>query len=253
MSAVEIAVIVCVVTMAACVQGAIGFGMALIASPLLVLIEPRLIPGPLMASGLVMAIGMALRDREHADLRNVRWSILGYAIGAPLGAAVLVTLDPSVFAIVFGVLVLLAVRDKRCDRPGVAEDVGDLARWERGIDRDVGAARRQGGEVRQGPFGSVVREDGDLVAGLYPELEQPECSMFHAARKLLMRNVVPDSVGLVPQGGPLGAEALDGVEIQVVEGLRGIHRMPPTRGLPSCSRTRRRNARGFQVRYRRPR
>ena len=104
------AIAVCsIVVVAACVQGAIGFGMALIAAPLLVLIEPRLVPGPLMASVLVLVLFVAFRDRRHADLRNVRWALLGYAAGAAVGVTVLVSLDVMGFQVLFGVLVLVGV------------------------------------------------------------------------------------------------------------------------------------------------
>ena len=67
MSAIEVGAIVLVVTVAASVQGAIGFGMALIASPILVLVNPELVPGPLMMSSLVLVTLMAIRDHAHAD------------------------------------------------------------------------------------------------------------------------------------------------------------------------------------------
>ena len=51
---VQIATIIAIVTVAACVQGSLGFGMALIASPMLALIDPRLVPGPLTASSLLL-------------------------------------------------------------------------------------------------------------------------------------------------------------------------------------------------------
>ena len=105
----EIAVIVAVVTLAACVQGCIGFGMALIAAPILVLVDPALVPGPLMASGLLLVSLVALRDRAHADLETVRWAILGNVGGAAAGAWVLTLLDASGFSLLFGLLVLVGV------------------------------------------------------------------------------------------------------------------------------------------------
>ena len=74
MSPLEIAAVFSVVTAAACIQGAIGFGMALIAAPLLVLIEPDPVPGPLISSSLVLVSLIALRDRAHVDFRTVRFS-----------------------------------------------------------------------------------------------------------------------------------------------------------------------------------
>ncbi len=98
-----------IVTAAACIQGAIGFGMALIAAPILVFIEPALVPGPLVASAFVLVVCVAIRDRSHVNFSTVRFSMIGNAFGAFAGASVLAMLDPRGFGILFGSLVLFAV------------------------------------------------------------------------------------------------------------------------------------------------
>lgn len=98
-----------IVTLAACIQGAIGFGMALIAAPILVFIEPALVPGPLVASAFVLVSCVAIRDRSHVDFSSVRFSMLGNAFGAFAGASVVAALDPRGFGLLFGVLVLFGV------------------------------------------------------------------------------------------------------------------------------------------------
>jgi uncharacterized membrane protein YfcA len=105
----EVFVIVAVVTAAACIQGSIGFGMALIAAPILVLIDPAFVPGPLIASSLVLVTCIAIRDRAHADFTTVRFSMMGNAVGASSGAFVVALLDPEGFGMLFGALVLLGV------------------------------------------------------------------------------------------------------------------------------------------------
>ena len=109
MSFPEVVSIFAVVTLAACLQGCIGFGMALIAAPVLVLIEPALVPAPLMASGLVLVSLLAARDRAHADFHALRWAILGNVGGAAVAAWLLTLLDASGFSILFGLLVLIGV------------------------------------------------------------------------------------------------------------------------------------------------
>ena len=109
MSSLEIMLLVAVVTVAGCVQASIGFGMALIAAPILVLVDPRLVPGPLIASTFVLVSLVALRDRAHVDFGTVRFSMLGNAVGAFTGAAVVAMLAPNAYAVLFGLLVLLGV------------------------------------------------------------------------------------------------------------------------------------------------
>lgn len=109
MSPLEIATIVAIVTVAASVQGAIGFGMALIASPLLVLVDPALVPGPLMMSSLVLVTLVAVRDHVHTDFKTVRWAIVGNVVGASIGASVLAQLDAARYGVLFAAIVLLGV------------------------------------------------------------------------------------------------------------------------------------------------
>ena len=109
MSFPDTAWVFAVVALASCVQGSIGFGMALVAAPLLALIDPALVPGPLISSVLLLVVMIAIRDRAHVDFATVRWAILGCIGGAIVGASVVAMLDPRGFAILFGGLVLLAV------------------------------------------------------------------------------------------------------------------------------------------------
>ena len=50
-----------VVVLASSVQASLGFGLGLIAAPVLLLIDAQLVPGPLMASGIVLTAAIAYR------------------------------------------------------------------------------------------------------------------------------------------------------------------------------------------------
>lgn len=92
----------------ALVQGSIGFGMGLFAVPFLVLLDPRLVPGPtLLASGL-LTILMLIRERAGIRPRELAWSLGGRVGGTLLAMAVLVAVPPDRFGILFGTLILLA-------------------------------------------------------------------------------------------------------------------------------------------------
>lgn len=45
-----------VVTVCAAIHGSVGFGLNLLAVPLLLLVDPALVPGPALAAGLVMGV-----------------------------------------------------------------------------------------------------------------------------------------------------------------------------------------------------
>ena len=86
-----------------------GFGMGLVAAPLLVLIDPELIPGPMLCAGFLLAAMITVRDRASADGRGVKWLILGRLPGMVLGALAVVWLSTTGLAIVFAFAVLILV------------------------------------------------------------------------------------------------------------------------------------------------
>lgn len=103
-------VIACVATFAgAFVQGSIGFGMALAAGPVLVLINPGLVPAPLIAAGLAVTLVIARRERRSMDFTGLRFGLPGLVLGCIAGAAVLVRAPAERLPLVFGSLVLVAV------------------------------------------------------------------------------------------------------------------------------------------------
>jgi uncharacterized membrane protein YfcA len=93
----------------AAVQGAVGFGMALVAAPLLVLIHPAIVPGPLMVAGMALTLLVAWRERDSIDLLGVRWGLVGRVPGVALGAWLLALLPVEAMSLVVGIAVLVGV------------------------------------------------------------------------------------------------------------------------------------------------
>ena len=75
------------------VQGVLGFGFAVIASPIIVQIEPNLVPQLLSLLGLPLALRVFYREKDEVDLSKVRPLILGRLIGGPLGLLLLLNLS----------------------------------------------------------------------------------------------------------------------------------------------------------------
>jgi len=91
----------------ALVQGSIGFGMGLFAVPFLVLIDPRLVPGPtLFVSGL-LSILMLVRERAGVQAGHLGWALAGRVGGTGLAMAVLLIVPADRLGLLFGVLILL--------------------------------------------------------------------------------------------------------------------------------------------------
>jgi hypothetical protein len=93
----------------ALVQGSIGFGMALVAAPLLVLVDPKLVPGPLLLSGLVLVALMGRRERAGLALSGLRWPIVGQLVGTVVAFGVLQWADRATLSALIGGVILLAV------------------------------------------------------------------------------------------------------------------------------------------------
>ncbi len=93
----------------AALQGSIGFGMALIASPILVMVDPRFIPVPYMLSSLILSVSIVRRERRSVDLSGVKWAVIGRIPATLLASWLLVVAPQDIMVLVFGVFVLLAV------------------------------------------------------------------------------------------------------------------------------------------------
>ncbi len=102
-----IALLAC--TTGATVQAAAGFGLVLIAAPVLVLLEPDFVPGPLIAASLVLTVLVAVRDHAAMDLHGIGWALFGRVFGTLAAAAFLAVATPRLFDVAFGLLVLLGV------------------------------------------------------------------------------------------------------------------------------------------------
>ena len=90
-------------------HGSMGFGMGLVAAPLLVLINPELIPGPMLCAGVILTLMITVRDRSSADLRGVKWLLLGRVPGMVLGALAVMWLSTTGLAVVFACAILSLV------------------------------------------------------------------------------------------------------------------------------------------------
>jgi uncharacterized protein len=93
----------------ALVQGLVGFGMNLLAAPLLALLDPALVPVPILLAGTAHSVLSLARERRHADWRGVGWAMVGRLPGTALGALAVALLPHRGFAVVVGFAVLACV------------------------------------------------------------------------------------------------------------------------------------------------
>ena len=91
------------------VQGVACFWANLLASPVLVLLDPDLVPGPLIVAAIPLIVLTAATNRGEHPWRKLRWANAGQLVGAAAGAWVLASLPTDGIAIFFAVVILAAV------------------------------------------------------------------------------------------------------------------------------------------------
>ncbi|GMG85833.1 sulfite exporter TauE/SafE family protein [Biformimicrobium ophioploci] len=97
------------VALGALVQSLVGFGQALVAAPLLFLVHPQLVPGPILASSLVVAMLNTWYNRSGLRFRELGAAIIGMVPGSIVGALLLKLLPQQALSIFFAGTILLAV------------------------------------------------------------------------------------------------------------------------------------------------
>ncbi|KGB81078.1 hypothetical protein JT55_15150 [Rhodovulum sp. NI22] len=98
-----------VVFAGAFLQGLSGVGLGMVASPLLALLAPELVPGPLLLISCVIAVMSVVRERAALDMSGLGYALAGRLI-ASVPAALLIGLLPvRGLAIAFALVILLAV------------------------------------------------------------------------------------------------------------------------------------------------
>ncbi|NQV98493.1 MAG: sulfite exporter TauE/SafE family protein [Rhodospirillales bacterium] len=99
-----------VIFIAAVVQSAFGMGFGQVAAPFLLLIDPTLVPVPILFMGMCVACLSAWRGRRDIIYPELGIALSGRLIGIFLAAEVMVVVVASPhFALVFASLILFAV------------------------------------------------------------------------------------------------------------------------------------------------
>lgn len=98
-----------IVALGALVQASIGIGFSLVAVPVLLLLDPVYVPGPMLVNSIALTAGTALREHTHIDLHGLGSAFTGRVLGTALGAGALLLLPERELTLGMGGLILLAV------------------------------------------------------------------------------------------------------------------------------------------------
>ena len=105
----EILIAALVILLGSFVQSSIGFGLAIIAAPVLYLIDPLYVPAPITISALTLSLANALKHRQSISFEGLKFAILGRIPGTVAGGVLLIWIDQQALALWLGIAVLAAV------------------------------------------------------------------------------------------------------------------------------------------------
>jgi len=97
------------VALGAVVQGVLGFGLALLAVPVLAWLAPQTVPVGILVAVMPLVVVSALRERAHVDLRGIGWALVGRVPGGAAGAVAVALLPVRGLQLLVAATVGLAV------------------------------------------------------------------------------------------------------------------------------------------------
>ncbi|WP_112322029.1 sulfite exporter TauE/SafE family protein [Oceanibium sediminis] len=98
-----------VIVVAAVAQSSFGLGFGVVAAPVLALIDPGMLPGPLLVLAMLTSLMVLIRDRKDVRFGNLSYALVGRVVASVLGAFSASMLGEREFMMLFAVLILLAV------------------------------------------------------------------------------------------------------------------------------------------------
>lgn len=106
MSWLEISIIAVTIIAASALQASIGFGMGMLAAPVIGLIDPTLLPGSIIMLAVVVTAMVAVRERAALDLTGAGWALVGRIPGSLAGAWLVAVLPAEGLAWLVALVVL---------------------------------------------------------------------------------------------------------------------------------------------------
>lgn len=98
-----------IIIFAAIAQGSLGVGFGIVSAPILAILDPSLVPGPLLVLAVTTSAIVGVRDRRDFRFGNLAYALGGRIPASLLGGLTASLLSPRMFLLVFGGLILLAV------------------------------------------------------------------------------------------------------------------------------------------------
>ncbi|WP_421862565.1 sulfite exporter TauE/SafE family protein [Motiliproteus sp.] len=149
---------IAIVTVGIMLQAWGGLGFGLLAAPLLYLIDPAYVPGPILILGFSLSVLLVIRERSQLRWLGILPAALARIPGSWFGALLLVSIPAYSLSLLFGVTLLLAVllswRTYRVSKTPLSLMIGGF------FSGLIGTATSVGGP----PIALVYQEQNRIVA-----------------------------------------------------------------------------------------
>lgn len=89
LSGEELLLVILALSAGAFVQSLIGFGLAIVSAPFLMMIEPSLVPGSVTMVTLGLAVVNTWQYRRQLSLKGIGWAFVGRIPGTVVAGALL--------------------------------------------------------------------------------------------------------------------------------------------------------------------
>lgn len=109
MSPADYVLIGAVVFAATALQASIGFGMGMLAAPVIALVDPELLPGTVIMLAFVVTVLVTVRERVALDLQGAGWALVGRIPGSIAGVLLVVVLPGPGLSLLVALAVLSGV------------------------------------------------------------------------------------------------------------------------------------------------
>ena len=105
----EMLIAVLVILAGSFIQTAIGFGLAVIAAPILYFMNPDYVPAPITVAALTLSLANAWRFRQSISFTGLKFAFLGRVPGTVGGGLLIFWIDQRTLGLWLGMSVLAAV------------------------------------------------------------------------------------------------------------------------------------------------
>ncbi|MCP4386557.1 MAG: sulfite exporter TauE/SafE family protein [Hyphomicrobiales bacterium] len=98
-----------IIVVGATAQSTLGIGLGVVAAPAMALLDPRMVPGPLLVLALLTSLMVVIRDRRDLRFGHLSYALSGRVPASILGGLTAGALGQRDFLLLFAGLVIAAV------------------------------------------------------------------------------------------------------------------------------------------------